>query len=101
MTVSRRNLLGLIALAPTGIAAARAQNVPAPAPACYDPAALPTSQRSMRNALGFKDVSPEPAKRCSACVFFTGTKPGCGTCALLSGGGVSANSVCNSFGRKV
>ena len=97
MAVSRRNLLGLIALAPLGFAGARAQT----APACYDPAALPTSQKSMRNALGFKEVSPDPAKHCSVCVFFTGTKAGCGTCALLSGGGVGANSVCNSFGRKV
>ena len=97
MAVSRRNLLGLIALAPLGLAGARAQT----SPACYDRAALPTSQKSMRDALGFKDVAPDPAKHCGVCVFFTGTKAGCGTCALLSGGGVSANSVCNSFGRKV
>ena len=96
MAVSRRDLLGLIALAPIGLATARAQT----APACYDPAALPASQKSMRSALGFKDASPDPAKHCSVCVFFTGTKAGCGTCVLLSGGGVSANSVCNSFGRK-
>ena len=96
MAVSRRNLLGLIALAPFGIVGARAQTTPA----CYDPTALATSQKSMRNALGFKDVSPDAAKHCSVCVFFTGTKAGCGTCALLSVGGVSATSVCNSFGRK-
>ena len=96
MAVSRRNLLGLIALAPIGLTAARAQT----ALACYDPASLPASQKSMRNALGFKDASPDPARHCSICVFFTGTKAGCGTCALLSGGGVTATSVCNSFGRK-
>lgn len=96
MTVSRRNLLALIALAPLGIAGARAQS----APACYDPAALPASQKGIRKALGFQDVSSDPTKRCAGCAFFAGTKPGCGTCALLSSGPVSAASVCNSFARK-
>ena len=97
MTVSRRDLLGLIALAPFGIAAARAQN----APACYDPGALPASQKGIRAALGFKDVSPDPARHCGACAFFAAAKSaGCGTCALLSGGPVSAASVCNSFAKK-
>lgn len=96
MTVSRRSLLGLIAVAPLGIARVRAQS----APACYDPAALPAGQASMRRSLGFKDISPNPAKRCGLCVFFTGTNVGCGACAFFSGGPVSANSVCSSFGRK-
>lgn len=97
MPVSRRSLLGLIAAAPIGIVAARAQG----GPACYDPAALPAAQKGLRNALAFKDVTPDPAKHCSLCVFFTGSRPGCGNCTLFSGGPVSANSVCNSFGRKV
>lgn len=97
MPVSRRNLLGLIAVAPIGIVAARAQG----APACYDPTVLPASQASMRKTLGFKDISSDPSKHCSLCVFFTGSKSGCGTCVLLSGGPVSVTSVCNSFGRKV
>jgi hypothetical protein len=97
MTVSRRDLLGLIALAPLGIAAARAEG----APACYDPAALAASQKGIRKALGFKDLSPDPARHCGACAFFAAAKPAaCGTCALLSGGPVSAASVCNSFARK-
>ena len=54
MTVSRRNLLGLIALAPLGIAGARAQS----APACYDPAALPASQKGIRKALATSLPSP-------------------------------------------
>jgi hypothetical protein len=98
ITVSRRSLLGLIATAPLGIAAARAQGA---APACYDPAALPAAQANMRKTLGFMDLSPDPAKRCGLCVFFSASKPGCGTCVLLSSGPVGANSVCNSFGRKV
>ena len=97
MTVSRRNFVGLIALAPFGIASASAQS----ASACYDPAALPASQKGIRTALGFKDASPDPARRCGACAFFAATKPaGCGTCALLSGGPVGAASVCNSFAKK-
>ena len=97
MTVSRRNMLGLIALAPLGIASARAQS----ASACFDPASLPAGQKGIRTALGFKDVSADPAKHCGACAFFAAAKPaGCGTCALLSGGPVSAASVCNSFALK-
>lgn len=97
MAVSRRHLLGLIAATPISIGGAHAQL----ATACFDPAALPAAQANMRKTLGFKDVSPDPAKHCSVCVFFNGTRAGCGTCVLLSGGPTSANSVCNSFGRKV
>ncbi|MDP3677385.1 MAG: high-potential iron-sulfur protein [Novosphingobium sp.] len=90
-------MLGLIALAPLGIASARAQV----APACFDPAALPASQKGIRKALGFQNVSSNPARHCAACAFFAMTKPAnCGTCALLSGGPVSAASVCNSFAKK-
>lgn len=97
MAVSRRSMLGLIALAPLGFAGARAET----APACYDPAALPASQKGIRKALGYQDVSSDPARRCSACAFFAAAKPaGCGTCALLSGRPVSAGSVCNSFAKK-
>lgn len=96
MAVSRRSLLGLIALAPIGIGVARAQA----APTCYDPATLSSAQKSLRKSLGFKEVSADPAKRCGLCAFFTATKQGCGTCVLFSSGPVATVSVCSSFGRK-
>jgi hypothetical protein len=96
ISISRRALLGFAAAAPLGALAARAQ--PA-APVCYDPAKLPASQRSLRRALGFRDTSTDPVKHCGICAFFTATKGGCGTCQLLSGGPVTAASVCNSWAK--
>lgn len=96
MTVSRRNFLTAAALAPLALAGtARAE----PA-VCYDPSALPLSQRSRRRALGYVDASPDPAKQCGHCSFFTAAAPGCGTCTMLSGGAVNGGGVCNSFARK-
>jgi len=96
MTVSRRNFLTAAALAPLAFAGtARAE----PA-VCYDPGALPLSQRSRRRSLGYVDTSQDPQKRCGRCSFFTEAAPGCGTCTMLSGGAVNAGGVCNSFAAK-
>lgn len=97
MSVSRRSLLGTLALIPlaaTGALAADGAN------SCYDPSALPASQRSRRRSLGFREQSGDPAKRCGTCAFFTSSSAGCGKCALLTGGPVTAQSVCNSWARK-
>jgi hypothetical protein len=95
---SRRRVAAALALLPLALAglagAAQAQT-------CYDPNTLPLSQRSRRRSIGFKDVSPDPAKRCAICAFFTATgASGCGTCRMLTGGVVGANGVCNSFAKK-
>ena len=91
----RRGLLAMAALAPFALlSAARA------AAACYDPAALPLSQKSRRRSLGYTDVSADPAKRCGLCAYFTAGDGGCGTCQLLSGGPVSAASGCTSFAAR-
>lgn len=97
MTQSRRELLGrgllLAGLAVAG--SARAQNA-----ACYDPATLPLSQKSRRRAVGYTDVSGDPAVRCGNCAFFTATAAPCGTCVVLGGGPVQAGAVCTSFAAK-
>ena len=99
MDTSRRNFLGLAAIAP--LAMAGFSNARADALAvCYDPAALPLSQKSRRRSLGYVEISADPAKHCSACAFFTGNTAGCGTCAMLSGGAVSGGAACNSFAAK-
>lgn len=72
-------------------AGARAQ-----APACYDPAALPLSQKNRRRSLGYAEASDDPARHCSICSFFTAGAAGCGTCGLLNGP-VNAGAVCASF----
>ena len=100
MTGSRRNFLALAAGAPLALFAAGRTRA-ADAPACYDPAALPFSQKNRRRSLGYVEVSADPGKHCGACAFFTAaTQGGCGTCQLLGGGPVRADAVCNSFAAK-
>jgi hypothetical protein len=93
--VSRRGLFALAAGAMVVGASAKAESA-----ACFDPEALPSGQKSLRQSLGFKLQSPDPAKSCGGCAFFTATKAGCGSCALLSGGPVTAASVCDSWAKK-
>lgn len=90
---SRRSALGLIACVPLGLANA------AGAAECADPASLSAAQKSMRKSLGFR-TSTDAAKRCGLCAFFTAAQPGCGKCALLSGGIVPAEGVCDSWAKK-
>ena len=77
--------------------AALAQSAPA---ACYDPAALPLSQKTRRRSLGYTDASPDAAKRCGRCAFFIAGQGDCGGCQLLGAAPVSAAGVCNSFAPK-
>lgn len=96
---SRRSFLAVVALAP--FAALAAGRAGAQIPACYDPAQLPLSQKSLRASLKYVDAAPDQAKkRCGLCAFFTGAQAGCGTCVLLSGGAVNATGVCNNFAPK-
>ncbi len=97
MSMSRRSLLGMAAVAALAGSGARA----AAGAACYDPATLPLSQRNRRRSLGYVELSATAGKSCSACAFFTaGSQSGCGTCQLLSGGPVNAGALCGSFGAK-
>jgi len=92
--LTRRTILGLVAIAPWAIVA-QAHAAP-----CADPAALSAAQKSMRKSLGFKSPAPDSAKACGTCAFFTGKGVDCGPCALLSGGVVPANGVCDSWAKK-
>lgn len=93
---SRRSLLVLLALAPLGMALFADA---AGAATCVSPDALSAAQKSMRKSLGFKP-SVDPKKACGACAFFTAAANGCGKCALLSGGVVPADGVCDSWAAK-
>lgn len=93
-SLTRRTMLGLVAIAPWAIA------VQAQAAPCADPATLSAAQKSMRKSLGFKAPSPDRAKACGTCAFFTGKGVECGPCALLSGGVVPANGVCDSWAKR-
>ena len=97
---ARRQVLGLAAASPLillGLASASKAADPA---ACFDLDTLPASQQSLRRSLNFKPQSPDPKKHCGICAFFTAADGGCGKCALLSGGPVSFNSVCDSWAAK-
>jgi hypothetical protein len=94
MNPSRRRFLTLASTAPL---VALSFGAAAQAAVCYDPNTLPLSQKSRRRTLGYVDLSTDPVKKCGGCAFFTATAPGCGKCALLSGGPVNATGVCRSF----
>jgi hypothetical protein len=99
MTASRRNFLGLAGAAPLAVLAAKSAHSAAPA-ACYDPAALPLSQRNRRRSLGYVEVSSDAKKRCALCAFYTAAaNASCGSCQLLSST-VNAGAVCTSFAAK-
>jgi hypothetical protein len=108
--LSRRRLLSRVAMSPLlllgAATAARAAKPGGTKPgaakpaACLDMEALAPSDLSLRQTLGFKLTSPDPQRHCSICVFFTATEGGCGHCQLLSGGVVTADSVCDSFAAK-
>lgn len=97
MNPNRRNFLVLAGSVPL---AALTFASTASAATCYDPAALPLTQKSRRRALAYVDVSPDPVKKCGGCAFFTPSTTGCGACKLLSGGPVQASGVCRSFAPK-
>jgi hypothetical protein len=98
MDLHRRRFLALAAVgvpfAALAVGSARAQT-----PACYDPAALPLSQKNQRRSLGYVEVSTDPAKHCSGCSFFTAGTPDCGKCMLLNAP-VNAGALCSSFAPK-
>lgn len=98
MIGTRRSFLAAAGVLPVALVASRAFG--ADQVACYDPSALPLSQRSRRRALSYVDASPDPHKQCSRCSFFSTKPPSCGTCVMLSGGPVNAGGLCNSFAPK-
>ena len=100
MSMSRRSLLGLAAIAPLAALASAGARA-ASGSVCYDPASLPLSQRNRRRSLGYVETSAVAGKNCAACAFFTpASQAGCGTCQLLSAGPVNSGGLCNSFGAK-
>lgn len=90
--LSRRRLMALAVAAPALGLASRA----AAEGACVDLDALPSGQRSMRQALNFKLVSDDPARRCGGCAFYAAAEGDCGKCQIFSGP-VPAAGRCDSW----
>jgi len=95
--LSRRSAIGRLAVLPFGLAFAPRASANE---TCFDPDALPTSQRSFRKSLGFELKASDPSRACSGCAFYTASSESCGTCRLLSGGPVEPTSTCRSFAAR-
>jgi hypothetical protein len=101
-TLSRRTLLrrgvqlplGSLVLA-TGVvsAASAAEKV------CVDMKTLDSGAKSIRDSLHYVEMSPDPAKTCGACGFFTEPKDGCGSCMIFQGP-ANAKGHCESWSPK-
>jgi hypothetical protein len=67
---------------------------------CADPAKMDSGAAALRASLNYTEQSPDAAKSCAACAFFTAGPGGCGSCQILSG---PANSKghCDSWGPKI
>jgi hypothetical protein len=94
MRATRRALLGLALAAPAAAFAGRA----AAESACVDLDALPSGQKSMRQALNFKLVSDDQ-RHCSACAFYTAAAGDCGKCQIFNGP-APAQGRCDSWAAK-
>lgn len=95
MDSDRRRFLAFAGLSPLvvlGAGSALAQSA-----LCYTSETLTFSQKSRRRSLGFMDIAADPKRRCGGCNFFTAAEGGCGTCQMLGGAAVTANSSCSSF----
>ena len=66
------------------------------ADACVD-----HSTEALRTSLNYVSVSPDPAKPCSVCAFFTpdAGKPACGNCMIMTGL-VDEKGHCDSWSPK-
>lgn len=97
---ARRLSILALAAAPVLFVCLGARASAAEAAPCVDPDSIPANQKSMRRSLGFKLQAPDANKHCGTCAFYTVSAGDCGKCALLSGGVVAAENVCDSWAAK-
>lgn len=95
MMLARRQACAALVGFPVLLAASAAS-----AAVCIDPANITESDRSLREALGFKLHAPDATRQCHTCAFFEAAGEGCGRCQMLSGGPVLPDSVCDSWAKK-
>ena len=95
LSPTRRSLLTAALAVPAAALAIPA----AAADVCVDLDALPSGQKSLRQAVNFKLVSDDPNRRCSGCAFYTAAQGDCGKCQILSGP-VPAAGHCDSWAAR-
>lgn len=61
---------------------------------CEEPAS-----ESLRSSLHYTDNAADPKQACQLCGFFSGDKPPCGNCMIMSGP-VNAKGHCDSWSAK-
>lgn len=100
MDHARRKFIGLTALG-VGLAfSARAQETQECQQAqCYDPLALPLSQRNRRRSVNYVETSADANRRCGLCIYFAATQGNCGSCQILTSV-VNAGASCASFAQR-
>jgi hypothetical protein len=96
---ARRSLFGLLAAAPL-LALGLASRSSAQATACLDLSKLSMADKGLRNSLGYKLQTPDPAKKCGNCAFFTPAGADCGKCMIFNNGPTTPNSFCTSWAKK-
>lgn len=93
----RRDLLkhlGLSIIAGTALGRmAAAQEV------CADLKKLDSGAAALLTSLNYAELSPDPAKTCSSCAFFTAGAGNCGQCQIVSGP-TNPKGHCDSWGPK-
>ena len=68
--------------------------------ACADPNVLSMAENSLRQSAHYVEKSPDAAKTCAVCSFFTaGEPPPCGKCEIFQGP-VNAGGHCDSWAKK-
>ena len=66
---------------------------------CVDPAKMDNGAAALRTSLNYVETSPDPAKTCAACAFFTAGTGACGSCQIF-GGPANSKGHCDSWGPK-
>jgi len=84
---------GMLQVAAVGLLAGRTK---AADKVCFDPKSGDTS---LRTSMNYVERSPDPAKTCAACGFFSPTAEGCGNCQIFNGP-ANAQGHCDSWGAK-
>ena len=100
-TLNRRQTIRLLAAAPLMATALSACGKKTEPDRCDNLAGLSDGEKTARTALQYTDRSPEAAKHCKVCNYFTAASDpaSCGGCTLVKGP-IHPNGYCTAFAAK-
>ncbi len=66
---------------------------------CADESSMTSAEKSLRTTLQYTETSPDPAKTCLDCEFFTAATEGagCGACEMFGGKQANSGGYCVSW----